>query len=150
MPIVAQQRILIFADDPRLCRLLLREANAAGFEGIATTEPDKLEKHYRSSVPDIIFMEVDGPLDRVKRFFECLSAYQSGSLVLLSGVNGPQLGELLQLANALGVNIAGILHKPMGIDAIRTVLRNQKRGTPRLQARPTTQGVNHERKPFTR
>jgi DNA-binding response OmpR family regulator len=146
---LAQQRILIFADDPRLCRLLLREANTAGFEGMATTKAEVFEVHHRSSAPDITLVEVDGPLDRVTHLLELVSACQNSRLVLLSAVNGPRLGEIVKLANGLGAKIGGILHKPMGIEAIRAVLRNQKRATSGLQGGLTTQWVDHGPEQFT-
>ena len=130
---MAPQRILIFAEDPRLCRLLLREANAAGFEGLATTERDKLETHYRNLVADIIFMEVDGRIDGLASFLQLMSACQRGSLVLLTGVDGIERGEIMKVANARGVKIGGILQKPMGIEAIRAVLRRQNRVTSSVQ-----------------
>ena len=147
---MAPRRILIFANDPRLCRLLLREAVAAGCEAEAITEVDKLEERYRSSDPGVILMEVDRFLDSGKRFIRLVSGCRSGSLVLLSAVSGPHLGELTRLADALGVKINGILHQPMGIEAIRAVLRHPERVTPSHSARPTTQEVDHEREQVTR
>ena len=72
---MAQPRILIFADDPRLCRLLVGEAEAAGFEGVATSERGKFEDHYRNTTPDLIFMEIDEPLAEVERFLALASAH---------------------------------------------------------------------------
>jgi hypothetical protein len=122
---MAQQRILIFASDSRLCRLLLREARAAGFAGLATSELSQLEDYYRGVIPDLIFMEVDEPLENVERLLELASAYPGARLMLLSGVSGQRLGRLMLLAAARRVNIAGIVYKPVGIEAIRTALRHR-------------------------
>lgn len=137
-PTVTQKQIVILAEDPRLGRLLLREANAAGFEGIATTEPEQLEHHYRNATPDLTLIEVDGPLNRVRRLLEVVGAYQRGRLVVLSDVSGAPFGELMQLADALGVSIHGTLHKPIELQALRRVFRDQAQRTSLLQARPTT------------
>jgi DNA-binding response OmpR family regulator len=148
---MTQQKILIFAHDPRLCRLLLREAHASGFEGIATSELGKLEDHFRSAAYDLIFMEVDEPLERLQHSLELMSANPRGRLMLLSGVSGPRLGELMLRATALRVNIAGILYKPMGIDAIRAALRHQAGDTSASNlVNQASQGVNHERDHLSR
>ncbi len=150
MPIVAPRRILIFAEDPRLCRLLLREARAAGFEGVATTEPDKLAERCRISAPDILLMEIDRLLGNVKPVLELLGGCQGGRLVLISGVNAVQLGEVIKLANQLGISIGGILNKPMGIEAIRAVFGRQRGLSSSLQARPAMQGAAYEYEQSTR
>jgi DNA-binding response OmpR family regulator len=135
-PTVTQKQIVILAEDPRLGRLLLWEANAAGFDGIVTTEPEQLEQHYRNAPPDLTLMEVDGPLERVRRLLEFVGAYQRGRLVVLSDVSGAPFGELMQLADALGVSIHGTLHKPMELQALRRVLRDQEQRTSPLQVSP--------------
>jgi DNA-binding response OmpR family regulator len=140
---MVQSRALIFDSDPRVCRLLLGEALAEGFEAITATESSKLEEHYRGLAPDITFLEVDEPLARVRRFFELASLSQSGSLVLVSAVTDTELYQLKKLASGLGLKIAAILHKPMGIEAIRMVLRRQQSVTGRPQATSTSHARNH-------
>jgi hypothetical protein len=70
-------------------------------------------------------MEVDEPLENVERLLELASAYPGASLMLLSGISGQRLGRLMLLAAARRVNIARILYKPVGIEAIRTALRHR-------------------------
>jgi hypothetical protein len=86
-------------------------------------------------------MEIDEPLAEVERFLALASAQPGGRLMLRSRVDEPRLGQFMVLASTLGVNIAGVLHKPMGIDAIRAALRHHAGNIPFL---PTGHDIGNQ------
>lgn len=123
-------RVLIMDDDPRVCRLFKRVAEGLGFEAFAIDNSSQFESAYVGFEPDIILLDLQMPgLDGVELIRYLVGQRTRAAVILVSGVDKSVIETTSRLGKSLGLNIVGSLIKPINVDDIKTLLREQFRET---------------------
>ena len=135
---ISKQRILVIDDESDVGEFVSDAAQAMGLQCTATTDAktflDKLTPDTTLILLDLMMPEMDGvELLRVLGERKC-----KAGIVLMSGVGKRTLESAEQLTTALGLTIAGHLHKPFRLSELEEVLeRHTKPETlPALQQAP--------------
>ena len=123
-------RVLIMDDDPRVCRLFKRVAEGLGFEAFAIDNSSQFESAYVGFEPDIILLDLQMPgLDGVELIRYLVGQRTRAAVILISGVDKSVIETTSRLGKSLGLNIVDSLIKPINVDDIKTLLREQFRET---------------------
>lgn len=120
----SKNRVLIIDDDPRICRILKRVADDLGIESFATDNPELFEPANLGFEPNIIFMDLQMPkIDGVELLRKLAEQHSSAAIIVVSGMDESVLETTKELGKSLGLNMAGILQKPIDIDKTQEILQ---------------------------
>jgi len=122
-------RLLLVDDDPQIGLVVGRVAETCGFEVCLADRADAFKATYETFHPDLITLDLDMPdCDGVEllRFLadQCCTA----PILIISGFDDRVLGAAKRLGEARGLNMAGIVSKPMRVTELRDVLNALKPG----------------------
>ncbi len=132
-------RVLIMDDDPRVCRLFKRVAEGLGFEAFAIDNSSQFESAYGGFEPDIILLDLQMPkLDGVELMRYLVGQRAKASIILVSGVDKSVIATTERLGKSLGLNIVGLLTKPINVDEIKALLRGQYQDRKSDQQKPSS------------
>lgn len=119
-------RVLIIDDDPRICRIIKRVANELGIESFATDDSALFESAYLEYEPNIILMDLQMPkLDGVELLRKLADQDSRAAIILVSGMDKSVLETTEDLGKSLGLNMAGVIVKPIDIDNLKKILEKQ-------------------------
>jgi len=122
----SQNRVLIVDDDPRICRIIKRVANKLGVESFTIDDSALFESAYLEYEPNIILMDLQMPkLDGIELLRKLAGQNSSSAIVLVSGMDKSVLETTEDLGKSLGLNMAGVLVKPIDIDKLNEILETQ-------------------------
>jgi DNA-binding response OmpR family regulator len=120
---VATNTLLIIDDEPSIEALIRRAGEASGYEVVGTSDPDLFRKEVLSRHPRVICLDLGMPdFDGVEvlRFLaeqECRSR-----LLIISGLDAQMIETVLRLGEALGLDIAATISKPVSMSRLRQLL----------------------------
>ena len=117
-------RVLIVDDDLRICRVIKRVATELGVESKATDDPGlNFWREIERFEPNVIFIDLQMPqIDGVQLLRSLAEAKSTAAIVLVSGMDRSIVETSEELGKSLGLNMSGILIKPIDIDEIRDML----------------------------
>ncbi len=116
--------ILIVDDDPRICRLLMRIADSAGFQTLAIDNPEMFESAFEGTKPAVIFLDLQmAHLDGIELLRYLSNAKTTAAIYIVSGVDAKVLATTKRLGQSLGLNMAGVIQKPVDIELIKGELK---------------------------
>lgn len=117
-------RVLIVDDDLRICRVIKRVATELGVESKATDDPGlNFWREIERFEPNVIFVDLQMPqIDGVQLLRSLAEAKSTAAIVLVSGMDRSIVETSEELGKSLGLNMSGILIKPIDIDEIRDML----------------------------
>jgi CheY-like chemotaxis protein len=122
--------LLVIDDEPAITALIKRIAEACGYSVATTSDPEIFKEHVRREAPDLVCLDLAMPGTDGIELMRFLAGEQCQSKLLIMSGSEPQLLEsALRLGEALGLEIAATIAKPLRIDALRELLTalNQKR-----------------------
>lgn len=123
---MAENRVLVVDDDPRINRLVLRAAHMLGHETEAIAQSSEFEERYASLDPDVILLDLNMPgMDGIELMRFLAERNSRAAIFLMSGAGPRVLNTTVRLGSDLGLNMAGILPKPLDIDVLRDALARQ-------------------------
>lgn len=123
---MSENRVLIIDDDPRICRIIKRVANELGVESFATDDSALFESAYLEYAPNIILMDLQMPkLDGVELLRKLADQDSRAAIILVSGMDKSVLETTEDLGKSLGLNMAGVIVKPIDIDNLKKILEKQ-------------------------
>lgn len=115
--------ILVVDDDSRITRLVRRVAEQCGFSVTEINDPLQFENVYRSVSASLIILDLNMPGKDGIELLDYLSEQRCTSRIMfLSGVDRRVLGTTEQLARSLGLEVAGVLQKPVDLGQLRHLL----------------------------
>lgn len=124
-------QLLIIDDEPQIGRFVAKAASARGFEVTALTDPDQFVDTLKSVSPSVIVMDLKMPgcdgiqlLDRVRQ------VGSTAQIIVMSGMDRRVLKTAEKLGQAHGLNMVGVLQKPIKLDDLNSFLdaiRNDNR-----------------------
>jgi DNA-binding response OmpR family regulator len=126
---LAQPRLLLIDDEPALADFLANAARECGFQPVVTSDDSEFRQTFQSDPPDVVALDLGMPgMDGVELLrFLAEESYRSPVLIV-SGFDRRVLESAFRLGEALGLNMAGPIEKPVRLEDLETVL-NQLRAT---------------------
>lgn len=117
--------VLVVDDDDYFRKILGAQLHQLGFQSIrtATDGADGLFQFSRSPTPDIVICDLQMPTMNGVDFLRELQFERfSGAILLVSGEHQRTLNTTGDLVSAYGLNLLGVLHKPIDLDALNRAL----------------------------
>ena len=126
---MAQPRLLLIDDEPALADFLANAARECGFEPVVTSDDTEFRDTFRNDKPDMVALDLGMPgMDGVELLRFLADEQYHSPVLIVSGFDRRVLESAFRLGEALGLNMAGPVEKPVRLDAIEQVL-NQLRAT---------------------
>jgi DNA-binding response OmpR family regulator len=126
---LAQPRLLLIDDEPALADFLANAARECGFEPVVTSDDTEFRNTFRNDKPDMVALDLGMPgMDGVELLRFLADEEYHSPVLIVSGFDRRVLESAFRLGEALGLNMAGPVEKPVRLDAIEQVL-NQLRAT---------------------
>jgi DNA-binding response OmpR family regulator len=115
--------LLVIDDEPAITALLGRIAEGCGYEVIATSDGDAFKQHVRETDLALICLDLAMPgTDGIELLRFLASEECKCRVLIMSGSDREWLHTALRLAEALGLDIAGSIPKPLQIAQVRRLL----------------------------
>jgi len=124
---MAQPRLLLIDDEPALARFLANAAVEAGFEPSITSEDQQFRDEFLARRPDMVALDLGMPgMDGVELIRFLAEQDYRAPVLIVSGFDRRVLESAFRLGEALGLNMAGPLEKPVRLEALEAQLHQLK------------------------
>lgn len=122
-----QPRLLLIDDEPVLAEFMANAASECGFDPVLTSHDELFRAEFEKQRPDVVALDLGMPgMDGVELLrFLAEHDYRSPVLIV-SGFDRRVLESAFRLGEALGLNMAGPLEKPVRLEELETLLRELK------------------------
>ena len=115
--------LLLIDDEPAITRLMKRVAEECGYDVVATTDADIFKQHVHDDGLALICLDLAMPgTDGIELLRFLADESCKCRVLVMSGSDRQWLHTALRLAEALGLDIAGSIPKPLQIEKLRTLL----------------------------
>lgn len=115
--------LLVVDDEPAITTLIGRVGRSIGYEVREASDADAFKSDVETRGADVICMDLAMPgTDGIELLRYLARAKCRSRLVLISGMDRQVLDTALRLGQALGLEIAGTVSKPIGMVDLRTML----------------------------
>jgi CheY-like chemotaxis protein len=115
--------LLVIDDEPAITALVKRVAQPCGYRVLACSDPDEFKQHFVEQSPDLICLDLAMPGTDGIELMRFLAQNDCRAPLLIMSGSDPRLREsALRLGEALGLELAGNIAKPLRIDALRHLL----------------------------
>lgn len=134
-PPMSGGEILLVDDDARITRMVRRVAERVGFSVTEVNDPLLFEKAYRSINASLIILDLNMPgKDGIELLDFLADQHCKARVMFISGVDRRVLGTTEQLAISRGLDVAGMLQKPVDVTQLRQLLDEhaKRHGVPTL------------------
>jgi EAL domain-containing protein (putative c-di-GMP-specific phosphodiesterase class I) len=116
----SEARVLIVDDEPGFATTAGKIAESAGFEVKLADGPTVFLQAAREWRPLVILMDLRMPgVDGIELLRSLASDHCPANVVLMSGSDAKTLETAMQLGRDRGLNMAGVLPKPLRVQALR-------------------------------
>lgn len=110
-------------DEPLICSFISKVARQMGFMVTATVDADEFRASYLDAPPSIVILDLQMPHEDGVEMLRFLANNKSEASVLVaSGMDIKTLATADNLGRAKGLNMCGVLQKPIRVDTLRDVL----------------------------
>ena|SRR5437899_1780079 len=122
-----QPRLLLIDDEPALAEFLANAARTSGFEPIVTARDDEFRDAFIAGRPEMVALDLGMPgMDGVELIrFLAVQDYR-GPVLIVSGFDRRVLESAFRLGEAMGLNMAGPVEKPVRFDVLEELLASLK------------------------
>jgi DNA-binding response OmpR family regulator len=122
-----QPRLLLIDDEPVLAEFLADAAKASGFEPIVTERDDEFRDAFIASRPEMVALDLGMPgMDGVELTRFLADQDYRGPVLIVSGFDRRVLESAFRLGEALGLNMAGPVEKPVRLGVLEELLAKLK------------------------
>jgi EAL domain-containing protein (putative c-di-GMP-specific phosphodiesterase class I) len=119
--------LVVVDDEPGFCNLVRRVATSCGFESHATTNPAQFLKCLRQRQYAVVLLDLKMPgIDGVEVLRELAAIGTSAKILLASGLDQSVLDTALRLGHDRGLDMAGVVRKPVRVKELRMLLEQLK------------------------
>jgi len=115
-------RILVIDDDDSVCGIVSAVAKTMGFDCVATKDPTSFPEHITPSTTLILLDLMMPGMDGIEVLRLLGERHVQARILLMSGMNKRVLETAEKLAQSLGLQVIGHLHKPVPLEALRNTL----------------------------
>lgn len=122
-----QPRLLLIDDEPVLADFIADAARGSGFDPVVTSDDAQFRGQFVGDRPDMVVLDLGMPgMDGVELLrFLAEQDYRSPVLIV-SGFDRRVLDSAFRLGEALGLNMAGPLEKPVRLERLEEMLGQLK------------------------
>jgi DNA-binding response OmpR family regulator len=117
-----QPRLLLIDDEPALAEYLANAARSSGFEPIITERDSQFREEFIAHRPEMVALDLGMPVDGVELTRFLAEQDYRGPVLIVSGFDRRVLESAFRLGEALGLNMAGPVEKPVRIDVLEELL----------------------------
>ena len=136
-------RLLVIDDEPLVAALIGRIARRAGFDVIVTSDPTDFRQRVRSWRPAMISLDLGMPeADGVELLRHLADERVTAQIMIISGFDERVLTAAGRLGMARGLNMAGVLRKPVQIEDLRELLRKVDHDVSEITALRLEEGLD--------
>ena len=122
-----QPRLLLIDDEPVLADFLATAARECGFEPIITAEDRQFRDEFLQNHPDMVALDLGMPgMDGVELLRFLADQDYRSPVLIVSGFDRRVLESAFRLGEALGLNMAGPLEKPVRLERLESLLNDLK------------------------
>ena len=124
---MTQPRLLLIDDEPALAEFLADAARGCGFEPVVTSNDAEFREQFLVGRPDMVALDLGMPgMDGVELIrFLAVQDYR-GPVLIVSGFDRRVLESAFRLGEAMGLNMAGPVEKPVRFDVLEELLASLK------------------------
>ena len=120
-------RLLLIDDEPALADFLASAARECGFEPILTSEDARFREEFMAERPDVVALDLGMPgMDGVELLRFLADQGFRAPVLIISGFDRRVLESAFRLGEALGLEMAGPLEKPVRLEDLETMLNDLK------------------------
>jgi DNA-binding response OmpR family regulator len=124
---MSQPRLLLIDDEPVLAEFLADAAKASGFEPIVTERDDEFRDAFIANHPEMVALDLGMPgMDGVELTRFLADQDYRGPVLIVSGFDRRVLESAFRLGEALGLNMAGPVEKPVRLEVLEELLAKLK------------------------
>jgi CheY-like chemotaxis protein len=128
---VSGNSLFVIDDEPAICALIQRIAEGCGYPVAVASDPALFKQQFHAVEPSVICLDLAMPGSDGIEMLRFLAAQGCRARVLvISGYNSAMVQLAVRLGEALGLEMAGVLAKPIRIAELRSLLL-QFSGQPR-------------------
>ena len=122
-----QPRLLLIDDEPALAEYLANAAKACGFEPIVTARDNEFRDAFIANRPEMVALDLGMPgMDGIELTRFLADQDYRGPVLIVSGFDRRVLESAFRLGEALGLNMAGPVEKPVRFDVLEDLLAKLK------------------------
>jgi DNA-binding response OmpR family regulator len=121
-----QPRLLVIDDEPALADYLANAAKACGFETVVTERDDEFRDAFIKLRPEMVALDLGMPVDGVELTRFLADQNYRGPVLIVSGFDRRVLESAFRLGEALGLNMAGPVEKPVRLEVLEELLAKLK------------------------
>ena len=126
---MSQPRLLLIDDEPTLAEFLAAAARDSGFDPVITERDDEFRDNFLGERPDMVALDLGMPgMDGIELIRFLADQNYDAPVLIVSGFDRRVLELAFRLGEALGLNMAGPIEKPVRFEVLQAVL-SQLRAT---------------------
>jgi len=117
-------RLLVIDDEPDIASFVLDVAGPLGIDAVAAGDGAEFIRLYDDFSPTVLVVDLQMPgLDGVELLQQLQSRDCHACVILMSGMDSKIIGSAQLLGKDYGLNMVGVLQKPVMIDDLERLLR---------------------------
>jgi CheY-like chemotaxis protein len=117
------KHLLVVDDEPAVGRIIAKVASGCGYSVTLTDNGDQFVEALIAREPDVIMLDLSMPGSDGVELLRFLAASKCRARIfVISGFDPRVLETSGKLGSALGLSIAGTLHKPVRVAELRSAL----------------------------
>ncbi len=118
-----QPRLLLIDDEPALAEFLANAARECGFDPIITSEDWQFHEQFLRERPNMVALDLGMPgMDGVELIRFLAEENYAAPVLIVSGFDRRVLESAFRLGEALGLNMAGPIEKPVRLEKLEATL----------------------------
>jgi DNA-binding response OmpR family regulator len=121
-----QPRLLLIDDEPALAEYLANAARSSGFDPIITAQDDEFREAFLANRPEMVALDLGMPVDGIELTRFLADQDYRGPVLIVSGFDRRVLDSAFRLGEALGLNMAGPVEKPVRLEELEELLAKLK------------------------
>lgn len=124
--------MLLIDDETSVGRMLAHAAEECGYRAVQTTGADSFRSEYREQAPDIVALDLGMPgADGIELLRFLCEQKCTKPVLIISGFDRRVLESSVRLGEAMGLNMAGSLTKPVRLHELEALLQSIETGRAR-------------------
>ncbi|HET7575813.1 MAG TPA: response regulator [Sphingomicrobium sp.] len=118
-----QPRLLLIDDEPTLAEFLADAARESGFDPVIAEQDDEFRQAFMTDRPDMVALDLGMPgMDGVELIRFLAEQDYRAPVLIVSGFDRRVLESAFRLGEALGLNMAGPVEKPVRFETLQAML----------------------------
>ena len=120
---MALPRLLLIDDEPALAEFLASAARESGFDPLVTARDEEFRAAFLADRPEMVAVDLGMPgMDGVELLRFLADQNYENPVLIFSGFDRRVLESAVRLGEALGLNMAGPVEKPVRFEVLEALL----------------------------